>query len=144
MSEQSRLENIAITKRDSLENMNEFQNFEGRVYDETHKDALSDGDVDGKGNGVSLGYAIADPNSFNINSTGTRTQKINYTSIITHENGSSTIGGVYDRKGNPKIPKSGREGLATINKYGPGSEYSASVIDMTANLKEGQYKDIKY
>lgn len=144
MSEQSRLENIAIAKRDSLEIMNDFQNLPGRVYDETHEDAISNGDKDGKGNGVSLGYAIPDPNAFNISPTGTISQKINYGSIITHENGNSTIGGEYDRKGNPSISKSGREGLATINKYRPGAEYSINTIDMTANLKEGQYKDIRH
>ena len=141
MSTQSALENIAISKRDGLEIMNDYQNNTGYEYNEAHKNALSDGDVKGKGNGIAMGYAISDPTSFVINPDGTRTQKINYSTIITSENGTTTIGGEYDRNGNPGIPKSGRNGLATINKYGPKSEYSEACIDMTANLLEGQYVD---
>jgi hypothetical protein len=145
MSTQSRLENIAISKRDSLELMNEYQDIAGKEYNEGHKDALSDGDdANGKGNRIPLGYATADPSSFIINPDGTRTQKINYSSIITHENGTSAIGNIYDRKGHPSIPKSGREGLETINKYSAGNEYSASCVDMTANLLKGQYEDKRY
>lgn len=139
MSTQSKLEHSAITKRDSLEIMNTYQNNSGYVYDELHKDAKSDGDPYGKGNGIAMGYAIPDPTGFVINSDGTRAQKMNYSTVVTHENGTSTIGGEYDRKGNPSIPKSGREGLATINKYGPSNEYSEACIDMTANLLDGQF-----
>lgn len=141
MSKQSALENIAISKRDGLEIINEYQNNAGYEYNETHKNALSDGDIEGKGNGIAMGYATSDPTGFVLNPDGTRTQKINYSTIITSENGKTTIGGEYDRNGNPSIPKSGRSGLATINKYGPTSEYSAACIDMTANLLEGQYVD---
>ncbi len=143
MSTQSRLENVAITKRDGLEIINEYQNNSGYVYDETHKNAISDGDVEGKGNGISMGYAIPDPTGFVINPDGTRTQKMNYGTVVTHENGKTTIGGEYDRKGNPSVPKSGREGLATINKYGPSNEYSEACIDMTENLLDGQYVDTR-
>lgn len=141
MSRQSALENIAITKRDGLEIMNDYQNNAGYEYNEAHKDAISDGDAKGKGNKTAMGYATPDPTGFVLNPDGTRTQKINYSTIITHENGNVTIGNEYDRKGNKSIPKSGREGLATINKYGPTNEYSAACIDMTANLTEGQYTD---
>ncbi len=141
MSRQSALENIAITKRDGLEIMNDYQNNAGYEYNETHKDAISDGDAKGKGNKTAMGYATPDPTGFVLNPDGTRTQKINYSTIITHENGNMTIGNEYDRKGNKSIPKSGREGLATINKYGPTNEYSEACIDMTANLTEGQYTD---
>lgn len=143
MAMQTRLENVAITKRDSLEIINDYKNSAGDVYNETHKDAISDGDPNGKGNGITMGYATADPSSFIINPDGTRTQKMNYSTVITQENGTTTIGGEYDRKGISSIPKSGREGLATINKYGPSSEYSEACIDMTANLLEGQYRDTK-
>lgn len=138
MSKQSALENIAISKRDSLEIMNDYQNNTGYEYNETHKDAISE---KGKGNKISMGYATPDPTGFVLNPDGTRTQKINYSTIITHENGNMTIGNEYDRRGNKDIPKSGREGLATINKYGPTSEYSEACIDMAANLLEGQYTD---
>lgn len=140
-TQQTKLENIAINKRGSLELKNHYQDIDGHIYNENHPDALSNGDVEGKGNGNSMGYAIADPDSFNIAQDGTRMQKINYSTIITHENGANTIGGEYDRNGNPNILKSGRLGLSTINKYGPKNEYSEALIDMTANLLDGQYKD---
>lgn len=138
-AKQSRLENIAINKRDSLVINNDYQNLEGHEYNETHKDAISDGDLNGKGNKISMGYAIADTNSFEISKDGTRIQKMNYSSLITTENGDATIGGEYDRNGNPNIKKSGRKGLMSINQYTPTNEYGENSVDTTQNLKLGQY-----
>lgn len=140
MSTQSKLENLAIGKRDSLVISNEYQNTGGLIYDENHSDAKSNGDPNGKGNGITMGYAIADPTSFIINPDGTRVQKINYSSLITTENGTTTIGGEYDRNGVASIPKSGRFGLETINKYNSSNEYSIDSIDTTANVALGQYQ----
>ena len=114
MSKQSRLENIAISKRDSLIIKNEYSEIEGKEYNETHKDALSDGDVNGKGNGTSMTYAIPETDSFYISNEGVRVQKINYSTIVTHENGANTIGGEYDRNGNPSIKKKWKK---WINEY---------------------------
>lgn len=141
MSKQSRLENIAISKRDSLIIKNEYSEIEGKEYNETHKDALSDGDINGKGNGVSIGYAIPETDSFHISNEGVRVQKINYSTIVTHENGANTIGGEYDRNGNPSIKRSGRNGLMNINKFTPGNEYGEDSVDTTENILLGQYKN---
>lgn len=141
MSKQSRLENVAISKRDSLIIKNEYSEIEGKEYNETHKDALSDGDVIGKGNGVSMGYAIPETDSFYISNEGVRVQKINYSTIVTHENGENTIGGEYDRNGNPSIKKSGRNGLMNINKFNPDNEYGEDSVDTTENILLGQYKN---
>jgi hypothetical protein len=141
MSKQSRLENVAISKRDSLIIKNEYSEIEGKEYNETHKDALSDGDVIGKGNGVSMGYAIPETDSFYISNEGVRVQKINYSTIVTHENGENTIGGEYDRNGNPSIKKSGRNGLMNINKFSPDNEYGEDSVDTTENILLGQYKN---
>lgn len=141
MSKQSRLENIAISKRDSLIIKNEYSEIEGKEYNETHKDALSDGDVNGKGNGTSMTYAIPETDSFYISNEGVRVQKINYSTIVTHENGANTIGGEYDRNGNPSIKKSGRNGLMNINKFSPGNEYGEDSVDTTENILLGQYKN---
>lgn len=141
MSKQSRLENIAISKRDSLIIKNEYSEIEGKEYNETHPDALSDGDVNGKGNGISMGYAIPEADGFYISSEGVRVQKINYSTIVTHENGENTIGGEYDRNGNPSIKKSGRNGLMNINKFSPDSEYGEDSVDTTENILLGQYKN---
>lgn len=141
MSKQSRLENVAISKRDSLIIKNEYSEIEGKEYNETHKDALSDGDVIGKGNGVSMGYAIPETDSFYISNEGVRVQKINYSTIVTHENAENTIGGEYDRNGNPSIKKSGRNGLMNINKFNPDNEYGEDSVDTTENILLGQYKN---
>ena len=140
MSKQSRLENVAISKRDSLIIKNEYSEIEGKEYNETHKDALSDGDANGKGNGVSMGYAIPETDSFYISNEGVRVQKINYSTIVTHENGENTIGGKYDRNGN-SIKKSGRNGLMNINKFNPDNEYGEDSVDTTENILLGQYKN---
>lgn len=141
MSKQSRLENVAISKRDSLIIKNEYSEIEGKEYNETHKDALSDGDVNGKGNGTSMTYAIPETDSFYISNEGVRVQKINYSTIVTHENGANTIGGEYDRNGNPSIKKSGRNGLMNINKFSPDNEYGEDSVDTTENILLGQYKN---
>ena len=141
MSKQSRLENVAISKRDSLIIKNEYSEIEGKEYSETHKDALSDGDVNGKGNGTSMSYAIPETDSFYISNEGVRVQKINYSTIVTHENGANTIGGEYDRNGNPSIKKSGRNGLMNINKFSPDNEYGEDSVDTTENILLGQYKN---
>lgn len=133
---QSRLENLSITKRDSLVINNEYD--KNDVYNETHKDALSDGDVKGKGNGISMGYAIPDTESFSISETGIRTQRMNYSTVIAKESENSKIGGKMDRDGNPDIPKSGRKGLLTINKYNEENQYGADLIDTKENI--GQYR----
>jgi hypothetical protein len=141
-TQQTKLENIAINKRDSLELKNRYQDISGHIYNENHPDALSNGDVEGKGNGNSMGYAIADPDSFNIAPDGTRMQKINYSTIITRENGSSTIGGEYDRNGNPRIKKSGRNALIGINKFSQNNEYGENSVDTIENISLGQYNNV--
>lgn len=141
MSKQSRLENVAISKRDSLIIKNEYSKIEGKEYNEGHKDALSDGDPKGKGNGVSMGYAIPETNSFNISNEGIRVQKINYSTIVTQETDTNTIGGEYDRNGNPTIKKSGRNALMGINKYNSSNEYGEDSVDTTENILLGQYNN---
>lgn len=141
LEKQSRLENVAITKRDSLIIKNEYSEIEGKGYNETHKDALSNGDVKGKGNSSSMGYAIPEPDSFYISNEGVRVQKINRSTIVTHENGVNTIGGEYDRNGNPSIKKSGRNALMNLNKFNPDNEYGEDSIDTTENILLGQYKN---
>lgn len=127
----SNLENIAQTKRDALSISNDY-NIATEYY-EGHNDAKSTGDPNGKGSGDSMGYAIPE-DTFLIYPTGNRVQKINYSTIITKESGDKTIGGKYDREGRKSIPKSGRKGLETINKYTHASEYGEGCID-TSSIK---------
>ena len=141
MAEQSRLENIGITKRDELVAKNDYANNKvGEEYSENSKDALADGDVKGKGSGMSMGYAVADPNSFSVGNNGVRSQKINYSNLITHESQTRIIGGDYDRNGRNDLLRSGRIQLQEMNKYNPLNEYGADSIDTSANLLAGQYQ----
>ena len=141
MAEQSRLENIGITKRDELVIKNDYANNKvGEEYSESHKDAKSDGDPKGKGNGVSMGFAVANPDDFSVSSTGVRTQRMNYNTIITHESESQTIGGSYDREGRGGMKYSGRNSLLMMNKFNPENEYGPDSVDTSANLLDGQYK----
>lgn len=129
----SNLENIAQVKRDGLIVSNDYNNVDiAKEYNEIHKDAKSDGDIYGKGTGVSMGYSIADTSSFSIDATGNRVQKMSYSTLITQESGGQTIGGKYDREGNPSLAKSGRNGLATINKFSSTSEYGEGSVDTTS------------
>ena len=141
MAEQSRLENIGITKRDELVTKNDYANNKvGEEYSESHKDALADGDPKGKGSGISMGYAVADPDSFSVDKTGMRSQRINYSNLITHESQTRIIGGDYDRNGRSDLSRSGRRQLQDMNKYGDGHEYGADAVDTTQNVLAGQYK----
>lgn len=136
----SNLENIAQTKRDGLSISNNYNI--ATEYNEDHNDAKSNGDPNGKGSGTSIGYAIPE-DTFSIDSTGNRAQKMNYSTIITKESGGKTIGGKYDREGRKSIPKSGREGLETINKYTQASEYGDGCIDTSSITLNMGKKDKK-
>lgn len=141
MSEQSRLENIGINKREELVLKNDYADETiGREYNENHEDAKSDGDPQGKGTGVSMGFAVAKPEDFSVGKDGVRTQKMSYSNLITHETENQTIGGSYDRLGRGGISHSGRLQLQTMNKYSEGKEYGPNSVDTTANLLLGQYK----
>jgi len=141
MSEQSRLENIGITKREELVIKNDYADETvGREYNENHEDAKSDGDPQGKGTGVSMGFAVAKPEDFSVSKDGVRTQKMSYGNLITHESESQTVGGSYDRNGRGGLKYSGRLQLQGMNKYNPENEYGVNSVDTTANLLLGQYK----
>lgn len=140
MAEQSRLENIGITKRTQLTHKNDYIKTENE-FSEQHKDALSDGDPLGKGNGISMGVAVANTDDFYIDEYGNRSQRMNYNNLVTHESGTKTIGGLYDRFGKPELGHSGRLQLLSMNKYQEGHEYGPDSIDTTANRLDGQYID---
>jgi hypothetical protein len=93
------------------------------AYSVTHKDALSDGDVKGKGTGHGgHTHSIPDCN---------KPSSINYSSFDTNNGG-----GLYDIEGRGN--KGGRNFLTTISKYNKNNEYGAHMIDTSANLADGQ------
>ena len=144
MATQSRLENIGISKRTELINKNDYIDrdiVEGKEYDENHLDAKAEnGDHLGKGSGVSMGYAVADPDSFSISSNGVRKQQMNYNTLLTKETDGKLIGGEYDRNGRGPVEHSGRNALIGMNRYREGSEYGENSVDTSENILLGQYK----
>lgn len=122
MAKQSRLESEAIDKRHELEVISDYQK-DTNEYSEQHKDALSNGDPQGKGTGVSMGYSVP----------GQTTNKgINYTNIVTNSGG-----GLYDIEGRNGI--GGRRYLEAINMYNAENSYGVDSVDTSMNVAEGQF-----
>lgn len=122
MAKQSRLESEAIDKRHELEVISDYQK-DTNEYSEQHQDALSNGDPQGKGTGVSMGYSIP----------GQTTNKgINYTNIATNSGG-----GLYDIEGRNGI--GGRRYLEAINMYNAENSYGVDSVDTSMNVAEGQF-----
>lgn len=129
MARQSKLEKIAIDKRDELEVKLDYRQGAFTEYDENHPDAISDGDVLGKG---------APSNSEAYIPIGDEKSTL-FKNTINIEKG----GGKYDIKGTEGVDKafqgkSGREYLMSINKYrnGDGCEYGENSVDTSANVLE--------
>ena len=122
MAKQSRLESEAIDKRHELEVISDYQK-NTNEYSEQHEDALSNGDPQGKGTGISMGYSIP----------GQTTNKgINYTNIATNSGG-----GLYDIEGRNGI--GGRRYLEAINMYNAENSYGVDSVDTSKNVAEGQF-----
>ena len=122
MGKQSRLESEAIDKRHELEVISDYQK-NTNEYSEQHQDALSNGDPQGKGTGVSMGYSVP----------GQTTNKgINYSNIATNSGG-----GLYDIEGRNGI--GGRRYLETINMYNAENSYGVDSVDTSKNVAEGQF-----
>ena len=122
MAKHSRLESDAIDKRHELEVISDYQK-NTNEYSEQHQDALSNGDPQGKGTGVSMGYSVP----------GQTTNKgINYANIATNSGG-----GLYDIEGRNGI--GGRRYLETINMYNAENSYGVDSVDTSKNVAEGQF-----
>lgn len=107
---------IEARKKAEVENAKKGYSSEDSLqYNGSNKNALSDGDIKGKGtNAQSPGHV-----------KGSRFDTLNG-------------GGLYDIKGNPNAGDSGREFLTTINTYGPTNEYGINSIDTSENDSQGQ------
>lgn len=122
MAKQSRLEIEGIDKRNELSVISDYQKGTNE-YNESHKDALSDGDPQGKGTGVPLGMA-SQPGS-------TTNKGISYANMDTQHGGGS-----YDIDGRNGV--GGRKYLSTINLYNSDSAYGPESIDTSKNVADGQ------
>jgi hypothetical protein len=96
-------------------------------YSSTHKDAISDGDAQGKGtkHGGHTHY-LPDCNK--------PTTTIDYSNFDT-TNG----GGIYDIEGRNDI--GGRKRAMTYSLYNQDYEYSANLINTEKNIHQGQYQN---
>lgn len=94
------------------------------VYSESHENAISNGDVKGKGtnNGGHQHY-IPDY---------TKSPVINYSNFDTTKGG-----GKYDIEGRNGF--GGRDRLVQINIYNKINSYGPNSVDTTNNINEGQY-----
>jgi len=133
-----KLEQIGKTERAFLETKREYQGNGVNEYSASHKNALSDGDVKGKDDGSEIGYALPDASKFDISSNGIRTQHMDYSKLSTRETDTTTIGGKYDREGNPNISKSGRLQHMALNIYNESNEYGEDSVTIDETIK-GQF-----
>lgn len=121
---QSYLEKKAIEERNNEIVKNDYDS--ENVYGKTHKDAISNGDVLGKGtNHGGHTYTLPDY------SKGTHT--IDYSNFDT-TNG----GGLYDIEGRNNI--GGRKKMVSISLYNSEKQYGLNYINSEENLKQGQFK----
>lgn len=122
-SKQSNLERKGIEERHNEIVRSDYNQNDG--YSETHKNALSDGDVKGKGTN-SGGHQHYVPD-YSKPST-----LFNYSNLDT-----TAGGGKYDIEGRNGF--GGRDRLLTINIYNKDNAYGPNSVDTSANINEGQY-----
>lgn len=96
------------------------------VYSSTHSDALSNGDVLGKGTGHG-GHTHFLPDCTKSSST------IDYSNFDT-TNG----GGLYDIEGRNDV--GGRKKMMAYSLYNAENPYGAHIVNTEINLLEGQYQ----
>lgn len=120
---QTNLEKKGIQARNEASVRNDYYKGEGREYSANHDDALSTGDVKGKGTGKG-GHVHTIPDA-------SKKPAIDYSKFDT-----SAAGGLYDIEGRNGI--GGRNFLTNISLYNAENEYGGHMIDMSANLVDGQ------
>jgi hypothetical protein len=121
---QSKLEKTGIEERKN-ETLKSTYNVEDQ-YSETHKDALSTGDAQGKGTGHG-GHTHWLPDTSKASTT------INYSNFDT-ENG----GNIYDIEGRNNV--GGRKQAVSLSLYNKDYQYGLHLIDSEENQRQGQFK----
>ena len=131
MAVQSPLEIKGFQKRDELLVRNDYTKNE--EYNETHKDAISDGDPQGKGTRHGGHTHVVPNHELALNDENSVWYSpYNYSQLDT-ENG----GGQYDIEGRNGI--GGRNWLKTISKFDEEHPYGLNYVDTSLNVAEGQY-----
>lgn len=121
---QSCLEKKAIEERHN-EIVRSDYNIENQ-YSSTHKDAISDGDAQGKGTGHG-GHTHYLPDCNKPSTT------IDYSNFDT-TNG----GGLYDIEGRNDV--GGRKKAIASSLYNSENQYSANLVNTEINVNDGQYQ----
>lgn len=131
MAVQSPLEIKGFQKRDELLVRNDYTKNE--EYNETHKDAISDGDPQGKGTGHG-GHTHVIPNhELALNDENSVWYSpYNYSQFDTEHGG-----GQYDIEGRNGI--GGRNWIKAISKFNEENQYGLNYVDTSLNVAEGQY-----
>ena len=99
-------------------------------YGSTHSDAISNGDVQGKGHPTVKGHTHWLPSC-----NGTANNGINYSNFAT--NREDQVGGSLDIDGYAGRP--GRKEQMTRSKYSNLSQYGPLSVNTTQNVNEGQF-----
>lgn len=120
---QTCLEKRGIEERGNEINRSDYN--ELRPYGPTHKDALSDGDPQGKGTGHG-GHNAWLPDCTKP------TNMIDYSNFDTFNGGGS-----YDINGRNDV--GGREKSIRSSKYNYENQYGADLINTAENIAQGQY-----
>ena len=128
MGKQTCLEKAGITARHD-EIVRSDYNIEN-AYSSVHKDAISDGDAQGKGHPTVKGHTHWTPSC-----DGTANNMIKYDNFATSP--SDQIGGLYDIKGRNGIP--GRDEQMARSIYNYEQPYGPTSVDTSANQQDGQY-----
>lgn len=121
---QSCLEKKAIEERHN-EIVRSDYNIENQ-YSSTHKDAISDGDAQGKGTGHG-GHTHYLPDCNKPSTT------IDYSNFDT-----SNGGGLYDIEGRNDV--GGRKKAIASSLYNSENQYSANIVNTEINVRDGQYQ----
>jgi hypothetical protein len=129
---QTCLEHTGLQTRPVQINRNDYKIYD--QYNVTHPNALSDGDVKGKGTGHG-GHTHYTPDctKTTMNDSGVVTSSIDYSNFDTFAGG-----GLWDIEGKEEISHSGRERLTGINNFGPNYEYGPLLVNTEANVQDGQ------
>lgn len=129
---QTCLERIGIDKRPVELNRNDYQSY--NEYSVTHPNALSDGDMKGKGTGHGgHTHYLPDCNKAVMTDYGHFNSPIDYSNFDT-DNG----GGLHDIEGREHIAFSGRNRLTGINNYSAISQYGRQSVTTDLNIQDGQ------
>lgn len=97
-------------------------------YGPTHPDAISDGDIQGKGSGGMHSHYLPDCTK--------PTGMIDYSNFSTD---ADHIGGYYDIYGRVEAGESGRNASLARSMYNRENPYGAELVNTEKNIADGQY-----